>query len=381
MDLKQLLLLTGILFVLLSCSNDENAGNFVPQISVYQVEAQDVPIYQEFVGQMYGLKDISILARVEGFLEGIHFKEGRPVKRGELLYTIESQPYEANVAARMSELAEAKTLLANAESELNRIKPLAENNAVSQSDLDAAIARYDASKASVEAAEANLKAARIQLSYTRIHSPINGIIGKTKAKVGDFVGRQPNPVILNVVSRIDTVLVEFYLPESQYLKFFRDISSKKEGSKTSDRFLELILADGTKLPDKGYIKFIDREVDPTTGAILVQAAFPNNTGILRPGLFAKVRAEVKIVKDGILVPQRSVMETQGLHNVYVVNKENKIELRQIKLGPTINSSWLVEEGLKNGDRVVYEGLQKVKPGMQVNPVMVKNENKSKETGS
>jgi len=381
MDLKQLLLLTGILFVLLSCSNDENAGNFVPQISVYQVEAQDVPIYQEFVGQMYGLKDISILARVEGFLEGIHFKEGRPVKRGELLYTIESQPYEANVAARMSELAEAKTLLANAESELNRIKPLAENNAVSQSDLDAAIARYDASKASVEAAEANLKAARIQLSYTRIHSPINGIIGKTKAKVGDFVGRQPNPVILNVVSRIDTVLVEFYLPESQYLKFFRDIRSKKEGSKTSDRFLELILADGTKLPDKGYIKFIDREVDPTTGAILVQAAFPNNTGILRPGLFAKVRAEVKIVKDGILVPQRSVMETQGLHNVYVVNKENKIELRQIKLGPTINSSWLVEEGLKNGDRVVYEGLQKVKPGMQVNPVMVKNENKSKETGS
>ena len=381
MDLKQLLLLMGILFVLLSCSNDENAGNFVPQISVYQVEAQDVPIYQDFVGQMYGLKDISILARVEGFLEGIHFKEGRPVKRGELLYTVESQPYEADVAAKMSQLAEAKTLLANAESEFNRIKPLAENNAVSQSDLDAAIARYDASKASVEAAEANLKAARIQLSYTRIHSPINGIIGKTKAKVGDFVGRQPNPVILNVVSRIDTVLVEFYLPESQYLKFFRDIRSKKEGSKTSDRFLELILADGTKLPDKGYVKFIDREVDPTTGAILVQAAFPNNSGILRPGLFAKVRAEVKIVKDGILVPQRSVMETQGLYNVYVVNKENKIELRQIELGPTINSSWLVKEGLKDGDRVVYEGLQKVKPGMQVNPVIVKNENKSKETGS
>lgn len=380
MNFLKLFFVPGILFFLLSCSSDENAGNFIPQISVYQVKAQDVPIYQDFVGQMYGLKDISILARVEGFLESIYFQEGRPVKRGKLLYTIESQPYEAEVAARMSELAEAKTLLANAESELNRIRPLAENNAVSQSDLDAAIARYDASKASVEAAEANLKAAQIKLSYTRIHSPISGIIGKTKAKVGDFVGRQPNPVILNVVSRVDTVLVEFYLPESQYLEFFREFSKDKveESNRNS---LQLILADGSILPDKGYVKFLDREVDPTTGAILVQAAFPNNSNILRPGLFAKVRAEVDVVNDGLLIPQRSVMEIQGLQNVYVVNDENKIELREVKLGPTINSSWLVKEGLKDGERIVYEGLQKVKPGMQINPVIVKNENKTRETGN
>jgi membrane fusion protein, multidrug efflux system len=381
MKFKKIFVIIILLLVLVSCGTDEQSKLFVPNIAVYKITAEDVPIHQEFVGQVFGLKDISIRARVEGFLEGIYFNEGRQVKKGQLLYTIESQPFEAEVAAKMSLLAEAKTLLVNAESELNRIKPLAKINAVSQSDLDAAVARFEASQASVEAAEANLRAAQIQLSYTRIQAPISGIIGKTKAKVGDFVGREPNPVILNVVSRIDVILVDFFITESEYLILVREMNKNKGLKEVEKREpnLELILSDGSVHKYKGKVEFVDRDVDPTTGAILVQASFPNPEGIVRPGQFARIDASVRTIKNGILIPQRTVMEMQGIHNVYVINDENKVELRRIKVGPTIDSFWLVEEGLKNGEKVIYEGLQKVKPGMTVNPVLTKVERNNKET--
>jgi len=383
MKLIKKLLIINSLLILASCGSDERSKISAPEIPVYKITAKDVPIYQEFVGQVYGLKDISIRARVEGFLEGIYFDEGRAVKKGQLLYSIESQPFEADVAAKMSLLAEAKTLLVNAESELNRIRPLAEINAVSQSDLDASVARFEASQASVEAAEANLRAAQIQLSYTKIKSPISGVIGKTKAKVGDFVGREPNPVILNVVSRIDVILVEFFLTESQYLILARELKKNRELEEVDrdEPNLELILSDGSIHNHKGIVEFIDREVDPTTGSILLQASFPNPEYLIRPGQFARVNASVRTIKDGILIPQRSVMEMQGIHNVYVINNENKVELRRIEVGPTINSFWLVTKGLKNGEKVVYEGLQKVKPGMTVNPVLTKVERNNNETGN
>jgi len=383
MKLKNIILLFSSSLILVSCGSDEQSKTFVPEIPVYKITAEDVPIFQEFVGQVYGLKDISIRARVEGFLEGIYFKEGLPVKKGQHLYKIESQPFEADVAAKMSLLAEAKTIHVNAESELNRIRPLAEINAVSQSDLDAAVARFEASQASVEAAEANLRAAQIQLSYTNIYSPILGIIGKTKAKVGDFVGREPNPVILNVVSRIDVILVEFFLTESQYLILAREWTKNKElnEAERNEPNLELILSDGSVHNHKGKVEFVDRDVDPTTGSILLQASFPNPEYLIRPGQFARIKASVRTIKNGILIPQRSVMELQGIRNVYVINDENKVELRRIIVGPTIDSFWLVDEGLNNGERVVYEGLQKVKPGMTVNPVLTEAERNNKETGN
>lgn len=383
MKFKNIILLFSSSLILISCGSDEQSKSFVPEIPVYKITAEDVPIYHEFVGQVFGFKDISIRARVEGFLEGIYFDEGRSVKKGQLLYEIESQPFEADVAAKMSLLAEAKTMLVNSESELNRIRPLAEINAVSQSDLDAAVARFEASQASVEAAEAILRAAKIQLSYTRIHSPITGLIGKTKAKVGDFVGKDPNPVILNVVSRIDIILVEFFITESQYLIFAREVDKNREREEVEreEPYLELILSDGSIHNHKGIVEFVDRQVDPTTGSILLQASFPNPEGIIRPGQFARINASVRTIKNGILIPQRSVMEMQGIHNVYVINNENKVELRRIKVGPTVDSFWLVDEGLNNGEKVVYEGLQKVKPGMTVNPVLTNVERNNKETGN
>ena len=339
-----------------------------PKVAVYQTEAREVPIYQEFVGQIYGFKDIAISARVEGYLEGIHFEEGSRVKKGELLYILESQQFEADVAAKMSGVAGAKTVLTEAETYMNRIKPLAKEKAVSQSDLDSAVAQYEVGISSVKAAQANLRAAKIQLGYTKIYSPISGIIGKTKAKVGDFVGRSPNPIILNTVSRIDTVLVEFFITESQYLAFMRSFLAKidtGELERAEKSGLELILSDGSVYDHKGKANFVNREVDPTTGALLIQASFPNPDELLRPGQFARVKGEIEVVKDGILIPQRCVMELQGTFTVYVVGAENKVQAKEVKVGPKIKSFWLIREGLKVYEKVVYEGLQKVKDGTVV----------------
>ena len=371
MSLKTVILLPALLMLCISCSIEEKVENAPPNIPVFQTTAQEVPIYMEFVGQVYGFKDIAIRARVEGFLEGIHFDEGSRVKKGTLLYTLESQPFEEAVAEKMSMVAEAKTALAYAVSDLNRIRPLAEQNAVSQSDLDSAVALHEAAVASVEAAEANLRAANIQLSYTKISSPISGIIGKTKAKVGDFVGKSPNPVILNMVSQIDTVLVEFFITESQYLMFARNFPSKKssEDDQEEEADLELILADESLYEHKGRYDFIDREVDPTTGAILIQASFPNPNELLRPGQFAKVKGQVALVEEGIIIPQRAVMELQGLHSVFLIDVNNKVEKRSVKVGPKIKDFWLITEGLQSGEKVVYEGLQKVKEGITVNPTL------------
>ena len=339
-----------------------------PKVTVYQTKAREVPIYQEFVGQIYGYKDINIAARVEGYLEGIHFEEGFRVKKGELLYTLESQQFEADVAAKMSGVAGAETIKTESETYLNRIKPLAKEKAVSQSDLDSAVAQYEVSISSVKAAKANLRAAKIQLGYTKIYSPISGIIGKTKAKVGDFVGRSPNPIILNTVSRIDTVLVQFFITESQYLTFMRRHMSEIDSGKVEEvekSDLQLILADGSVYTHKGKADFVNREVDPTTGALLIQASFPNPDELLRPGQFARVKGEIEVVKDGILIPQRCVMELQGTFTVYVVGAENKIQAKEVKVGPKIKSFWLIREGLKADEKVVYEGLQKVKDGTVV----------------
>ncbi len=378
------LILPCILFLLFfSCSKKEEQQTQAPppQVTVVVTQAIDVPIYQEFVGQIYGFKDIAIRARVEGFLEGIHFEEGARVEKGALLYTLESQPFEADVAAKMSRVAEANTRRAKAKSDLDRIEPLAKEKAVSESDLDAAVAQHDASIESVKAAKANLRASNIQLGYTKIYSPISGIIGKTTAKVGDFVGRSPNPVILNTVSRIDTVLVEFFITETQYLQVAREFSSKVESAarKSRKENLELILADGSLYEHKGKPEFIDRNVDPTTGAILVQASFPNPQELLRPGQFAKVKALVNIVKEGILIPQRCVVELQGLYSVYVVGDGDKIQTRSVKVGPKIKQFWLISEGLKPGEHVVYEGLQRVKDGTVVKPTIKEIESTDQES--
>jgi membrane fusion protein, multidrug efflux system len=365
-----------ILSILLyTCGSDDVSDVAKLQVPVYVTKAQNVPMYIDFVGQVYGYKDIAIRARVEGFLEGIHFQEGSRIEEGKLLYTLESQQFRADEAAKLSRLAEAKTMLAKAESDLNRYRPLAEQNAVSQSDLDAAVASYDASVSSVKAAQANLRASRIQLSYTKIYSPISGTIGKTQAKVGDFVGKNPNPVILNVVSRIDTILVDFFLSENQYLNVARYFSSQEYLERDLDdkAKLRLILSDGSLYKYPGKIDFIDRGIDPMMGAILVQASFPNPDELIKSGQYAKVQIELMSGENSILVPQRCLIELQGQYQVYVVDDSGKVESRQVQVGPKSNNFWLISEGLAENEQVIYEGLQKVRSGIIVEPIAEKVE--------
>jgi len=369
---KTMSIACGLLLITLACSKDEasKVAPPPPKVTVIVTKAQEVPIHEEFVGQIFGLNDIDIQARVEGFLEGIHFQEGSEVDKGQLLYTLESQSFEEKVAAQMSRVAEAETMLAKAKGDLDRIKPLAEVKAVSESDLDTAVAVHEAALASLKAAQANLRAAKIQLGYTKIYSPIDGIIGKTRAKVGDFVGRDPNSGQLNTVSQIDTVLVNFFITESQYLNLARiRASSKKSSERTGGSDLELILVDGSVYGHKGKADFVGREVDPTTGAMLVQASFPNPEKLLRPGQFAKVRVEIEAVKEGILIPQRCVIELQGFFSVFAVESGNTVQRREVKVGPKVKEFWLIVEGLKPGEQVVYEGLQMVKDGTVVEPTV------------
>ncbi|MGB5328810.1 MAG: efflux RND transporter periplasmic adaptor subunit [Gammaproteobacteria bacterium] len=374
MKLRTVVLTTCFSLVLFACGEQKKEAPKAPppEVSVVETTVEDVPLFLEFVGETFGVKDITIRARVEGFLEGLHFQEGSVVKKGDLLYTLESQPFEEKVATRMSSVAEVKTNLAKNKGDLDRYVPLAKINAVSKSDLDAAQAAYDASLSSLEAARANLRAAEIELSYTKIYSPIDGIIGKTEAKVGDFVGKEPSPVILNTVSQVDTILVTFFITETQYLEFtrFKAKNDPAEQAGDEDDKFELILVDGSVYGHKGRLDFVDREVNTTTGAMLVQATFPNPEQLLRPGLFTKVRFQLRIVKDAIMIPQRSVMEIQGLHNVFVVDSNDTIQTRSIEVGNKVGSSWMITEGLQAGEKVVYEGLQKVKDGVTVRATIV-----------
>lgn len=351
-----------------------------PQVSVYTTKAETVDIYETFVGQAYGTQDIDIRARVEGFLKEIHFKEGNRVKAGDLLYVIDSQSYEAEVASKQGMLAEANTMMVKAKRELERYRPLAEARAVSQSDLDGAEAEYEAARASVKAAQANVRAAKIQLGYTRIYAPVDGIIGKTQAKVGDFVGRDPNPVILNTVSNTDAVHVEFFLTETQYLTIARHLAEVGEdmarGEYESD--IRLILADGKPYAHRGAPNFLDRQIDPATGAIRVQVTFPNPDNLIRPGQFAKVRVRTRVIKDGVLVPQRCVSELQGMKRVFVVDDQETAQEREVVLGPTVDNFWLAEKGLQPGEKIVYEGLQKVADGTKVTATAAEVQRISKE---
>jgi len=357
-----------------SCGTKEQQQSAPPDIPVVEAVQKDVPLYKEFIGQVYGEKDIPIRARVEGFLQGLHFNEGLKVTRGQLLYSIDPLPFQSRVNAEMSKVAEAQTMLVKAKSDLDRYIPLAKVNAVSKSDLDAAQAQYDATLSAVEAAKANLNSAEIELGYCKIYSPIEGIIGKTLAREGDFVGREPNPVILNTVSKTDNMRVTFFLTESEYLTltraFSEDIKKDYEGKldQRDKAKLELILADGLTYEHTGSFDFIDRSIDATTGSILVQATFPNPDFILRPGLYGKVRINMETVKDGILVPQRCLMEIQGQYSVYVVKDDNTVESRQVITGPPIGDYVLITEGLSAGEKVVIDAIQKVRTGLLINPV-------------
>lgn len=373
-----LLIAVSLLLISVGCNKKaKQTATPVQKIPVIAVKAYNVPIYKDFTGQTFGYKDIPIRARVDGFLTGLHFQEGSEVKKGSLLYTIDPEQYKATEAAYLSQVTEAETMLAKAESDVKRIRPLAAINAVSQRDLDAAEAQFKAAQASVDAAKAQLKYAQINLGYTRITAPITGIIGKTEAKVGEYVGKSPNPVVLNTISMVDSILVQFSISETEFLWLARDLIERKKQqdvakfeNKTANRSIQLILADGSIYDSPGRFNFADRQVDPSTGTILMQVSFPNPDKLLRPGQFARLKIKLYDVENGLVIPQRCVKEIQGIYMVMVVNANNEIEARQVKLGPKVGSMWLVTDGLKENENIVFEGLMWVRSGQKIAPELV-----------
>jgi len=247
---------------------------------------------------------------------------------------------------------------------------LAEMSAVSEQELDMATSQRDAAISGLEASKASLNIAKLNLGYAKMYSPIDGIIGKTLAREGEFVGKDPNPVILNTVSQLKAVRVQFFLSENDYLRVARAyIQRTNKQIQASDKTIDiqLILADGSLYPHKGRMDFIDRNVDASTGAILVQATFPNPDRLIRPGQFARVKAKIRQASDAVLIPQKCAKELQGQYSVFLVNDENKLEAKKVVLGERYGEFYIVKEGLKRGDKIILEGLQKARSDMEIVP--------------
>jgi len=370
---------TVLAAVLTACGPSEPPAPPPLPVQVVEAEQRDVPLTLEMVGQTLGTQDIPIRARVDGFLEGMYFKEGRTVKKGDLLYRIDQQSFLAQLVEAKSNLAAAETRMAQARSDLGRIKPLAAIKAVSAMELDSAQANFDAARAGVQAAKAGVELAEIDLSYTEIHAPINGLIGLSKAKPGEYVGKEPNPVVLNVLSDIHPIRVRFSISEREYLILARTMMAKDKSQgvepgearsaerEDRDNPLKLILADGTVFDQTGTADASAQAIDPETGTFTVEASFPNPDGLLLPGQFARVKADYTTLKDATVVPRRAITELQGRFRVMVVGTDNTVELREVQLGPIKDNDQVIQSGLKPGERVIVEGLQKVRPGMVVEP--------------
>lgn len=338
-----------------------------PAVPVITLGGQVVPIFDEWVGQTQGSADIEIRARVTGFVEAMHFAEGTSVKEGDLLYSIDPSELQQKLAAAEAQLAQAQTLYADAASNLARYRPLAAMNAVSARDLDEAVAREGAAKNQVRAAEAGMRVAQINLGYADVRAPISGHIGISKVKVGDLVSPSANS-LLNTISAIDTIHVQFSISEREYLEYTRRFGAEIRPAEDPQGVpLELLLADGSEYPQSGRTISIDRGMDPTTGTLTVEAAFPNPQGLLRPGLFARVRAVTEKRENAVLVPQRAVRELQGQFQAFVVGADDTVEVRAITLGPRVGNEWVVEQGLKPGERVALAGTQRLKAGAKVVP--------------
>jgi membrane fusion protein (multidrug efflux system) len=341
-----------------------------PEVVVQPVDVRDTPVQAEFTGEIRGGEDVEVRARVAGYLQAQDYDEGTVVRKGQLLFLIDPKPFEPTVARARPAGAAAAARHSRAEIQVNRLRPLVADNAVSQQDLDNAVASEEASRASQAAAEAQLTSALLDLGYTRVTSPITGLAGNRQQDVGSYVG-SPQPTVLTVVSSLDPVRFDFTISEAEYLAYARATQAKAGKRSGPGPELELVLADGSTYPAKGKITVVGRGVDAETGTLPLQATFPNPDGLLRPGQFGRVRLPVTTRKNAILIPQRAVQELQGTYNVFVVGNDSIAQIRVIKPGNRVGSDWVITDGLEPADRIVVEGLQKVRDGVKVRPTAAK----------
>jgi len=373
------LVVIGVIIGAVRPKHVSGAQDASPDVEVVQVEEKEIPIYREWIGTLDGFTNADVRAQVSGYILTQAYQEGAFVKKGQLLFQIDPRPFQAALDQAAGLLAQAKATLANAEAvqgrtqlDVNRYTPLAREQAASQQDLDNAVQNNLAAKANVETAkaqiqtyEAAVETSKINLEFTRLVAPIDGIAGQAQLQVGALAAPSSGPV--TSVSTLDPIKVYFTVSEPQYLgwrKRFPTESSREEADKSLR--LQLILADGSTYAQEGRFYFADRQVNVGTGAIRIAGVFPNPGNILRPGGYGRVRAVTRVQHDGLLVPQRAVTELQGGYQVAVVDADNKVNIRTVAVGDRVDSDWIITDGLKPGERVVAEGVQKVRQGTHVN---------------
>ena len=355
----------AVALLIAACGGDgAKAGPSTVDVVVAPVQVRDVPILQEWAAQTFGANDIEIRARVKGFLTSKVYKEGSVVHRGDVLFQIDPQEYQTAVAQARAGLSEAQASLSKANADVARLRPLVERNAVSRQDLDHAVAAQQGATGQVAAARAAMNTAQLNLGYTKVTSPITGLAGVAQADVGSLVG-SPGPTLLTTVSQVDTIKVKFRISEQEYLTLRRAMGDTVSTAVRRPARLELVLADGSVYDHKGQVVTVDRNIDPATGTLGIEALFPNPNSLLRPGQFGRVRAPVTTRTNAILVPQRAVREMQGTFSVGVLKPDSTVEIRPVKAGARVGSDWIVDTGLVAGTVIVVEGMQKVRPGVKV----------------
>lgn len=332
-----------------------------PAVVVTPVVQRDVPVYEEWIGTTAGNINAEIRPRAEGYLLRRVYSEGSFVRQGDLMFEIDPRQVQAQLQQTQGDLAQAQAQLSKAQQDVNRFRPLAAQKAVSQQELDNAVSAAAAAKAVVDARQAAVHQARLNLGWSRVTAPISGVAGSSQAQVGDLVSPT---TVLAVVSQCDPIRVLYPLSEQEYLHLQERLRS--DPAARGDN-LELILADGTTFPHKGHLLFSDRQVDVKTGTIGTVAVFPNPGNLLRPGQYSKIRAVTELKKGAILVPQRAVSQLQGSFQVAVVGNDDKVQMRPVQPGVRVGKLWEIDSGLQPGDRVVVEGLSRVKPGITVRP--------------
>ncbi len=339
-----------------------------PNVQVVAVIQRDVPVYHEWIATLDGFVNAQIQPQVSGYLIMQNYREGALVRKNQILFKIDPRPFQAVLDQAKAQLAQAEAQLGKTDLDVQRDTPLAREKAIAQSQLDNDIQGNLAAKATVQAGKAAVDQAELNLEFTNVRSLIDGFAGIANGQVGNLVGPQ---TVLTTVSQLDPIKAYFVASEQQYLAFVRRNPTAAAREATERQLeLELVLADGSSYPRKGKFYAVDRQVDIQTGAIRLAGLFPNPDSVLRPGQYGRVRFVSYIRPGALLVPQRSIVELQGNYLVAVVGSDNKVTLRTVKVGERTGALWIIEEGLKPGERVVVEGVQKVRDGTVVNPTSV-----------
>ena len=362
-------LIASTLLLLSGCDDSkqqQQAQMPPPGVSVLNVTQQQVGNYQEFVARTEAVDTVDLRARVEGFLIKRNFNEGEPVKKDQLLFEIDPKPYLAAVKRSEADLSSSKAELTKARRDLARSKDLFKKGHLSQSDLDTQVSNEARAEAAVQAAEASLETAQLNLGYTKIHAPFKGEVGKASYSLGNLVGPTSEP--LATLTSVDPIYVNFQVDEKQLINHLEKTQDRGNASQTYE--LKLRLPNGNEYDREGSFNFSDTQVDETTGTLTLRAEFPNPDGILFPGLYVTLLSESKQKQSLPVIPQAAVQENQSGRFVLVVNADNQAEVRQITTGRRIDAMWAVKSGLKAGDRIIVDGLQKVRAGAKVAPSVV-----------